>query len=138
MKSDTQKCSKGTVNLEIQSEFTAWLDRAMAEQMPDNLVAFNFNLAEARDAFQVDVIGANSYDPADSNWACEEKFVPETRFFNLPHSVVGKEWQYVRRLICGFVADYIRTASESSPLRKASAVCVGFVDADLIRVWPEP
>ena len=105
--------------------------------MPPGLVAFNFNLAEAFQMFQVDVIGAARYDPVDSDWACDEAFVSQPRFFDLPHSAVGTRWQDAQQLIAKCVTDYIRTASESSPLRRAVAVTVGFVDGDLIRVWPE-
>ena len=121
----------------LQSDFTAWLDRAMSQPMPPGLAAFQFNLAEAFQKFQIDVIGATHYDPDDSDWACDEAFTSQPRFFDLPHSAVGSRWQDVQQLVSQFVASYIRTASSSSPLRSVTAVTVGFVDGELERVWPE-
>jgi hypothetical protein len=105
--------------------------------MPSGLAAFNFNLAEAYKKFQADVIGAMHYDPDDRDWACKEAFASESRFFDLPHAEVGSRWQDVQQLVFRFVADYIRTAPSSSPLRSVTAVTVGFVDGELERVWPE-
>jgi hypothetical protein len=109
----------------------------MTQPMPPGLAAFNFNLAEAYKKFQVDVIGALHYDPEDRDWACEEEFASEPRFFDLPHAQVGSRWEDVQRLVSQFVADYIRAAPSSSPLRSVTAVTVGFVDGELERVWPE-
>ena len=109
----------------------------MSKPMPLGVVAFNFNLAEAFQRFQVDVIGATHYDPDDPDWAGEEAFASYPRFFDLPHAVVGSRWEEAQELVAQFVFDYIRAAPDSSPLRRATAVTIGFVDGELKRVWPE-
>ena len=104
--------------------------------MPPGLRAFNFNLAEASQKFQVDLIGSTRYAESDPDWACEEAFVSQPRFFDLPREEVGDRWEGVHQLICIFVAEYIRS-NTTSPFRTAEAVTVGFVDGELQKVWPE-
>jgi hypothetical protein len=105
--------------------------------MSPDLAAFNFNLAESAHKFQVDLVGATRYDPDDPDWACDEAFASDPRFFDLPHSAVGSRWEDVQQLVSRFITDYIRTAPSASPLRSARAVTIGFVDGELERVWPE-
>ena len=125
------------MNATLQPGFVAWIERAMVKPMPAGLVAFNFNLAEAFQKFQAELIGASRYDPGDSDWACDAESVSDPRFFDLPHSVVGTEWQRVQQLVANFATNYIRNAPESSPLRTAIAVTIGFVDGELTQIWPE-
>ena len=68
------------VSATLQPGFVAWIERAMVKPMPAGLVAFNFNLAEAFQKFQAELIGASCYDPGDSDWACDAESVSDPRF----------------------------------------------------------
>ena len=124
------------MNHELEASFAAWLGKTLSQPMPGGLRAFNFNLSEAFQKFEVDLIGSNHYDPDNPDWVCEEIFISQPRFFDLPHATVGNRWQDVQKLVARFVIDYIRAAPISSPLLSAEAVTVGFVDGELEKAWP--
>jgi hypothetical protein len=50
-------------------QFEAWLTSVLPYSAPPEVVAYNFDLAEAGD-WSVDLIGASSYDKNDDDWAC--------------------------------------------------------------------
>src|SRR5580698_6263350 len=110
----------------FQSTFNAWLDKALAEPIPPGVIAFSFNLAEP---WCIEVIGSESYEEEDSDWACEEAFRPELENLSLPESEVGSEWESVLEESKKIVARYLdRPSAGSDLLKKSTAVVVGFVD----------
>lgn len=58
----------------FRAEFNAWLDEALGQDIPSSVVAFSLNLAEP---WCIEIIGADQFDPADPDWACEETSGPQ-------------------------------------------------------------
>ena len=117
----------------FQSTFEAWLDESLAGEIPEEVVAFMFNLAEP---WCVDVVGCGSYDEEDADWGCDEVFRPETGALDLPEEVVGEDWESVLESCKGMIAGYLKRESAGSALlKRATAVAVGFVDGDVEVVW---
>lgn len=117
----------------FQSEFDAWLDRALSVPIPASVIAFSFNLAEP---WSIEVVGSDFYRDDDPDWASNESFRPEIEALALPSSEIGETWEEVQEKAKRWILTYLKLPSAGSAvLRGAEAVAVGFVDGDLERVW---
>ena len=122
--------------MNLQHAFNEWLGEALPSVPPEDVRAYNFNIAERVDDFVVELIGAPAYDPNNSDWACEESWSCRPSEFSLPHNDVGSEWKPVEELVVRFVREFLTHSAELKAqwLRDSDAVAVGFVDGDLIVV----
>src|ERR1041384_8151146 len=111
----------------LQTDFNAWADSALANTIPKSVVAFNFNLYESLHEFHADVIGSNTYDDNDPDWACNETFVERNTLFRLPHQIVGTEWRQALDAAAGLLRAYLQSdCAGAATLRRSTAVTVGF------------
>ena len=119
--------------------FAAWLDAALGvESLPEEIVAFNFNLYEsAEDAepplFDVQLIGAPSYDPDDSDWACEEIFSTGENLF----TGAAEDWETFLADVIKLAEEYLSCGQYADFLRSKQALTAGFVDGDLEVVFEQ-
>lgn len=108
------------VTQEFQSQFDTWLDTVLRQPIPSSVKAFNFNLAEP---WCIEVIGADRYSESDSDWACEESFLPKTEALPLPNNEVGTTWTVVLGEAKRMVSAYLdRPSAGSTILKKVDAV----------------
>ena len=57
-----------------------WIDKVLQQDFPDDVVAVMFNLYEDGDAlYSMEVVGTESFDEEDEDWACDELTDFETR-----------------------------------------------------------
>lgn len=122
----------------IESSFQAWLAAVLPVTPPPGVLAYNFNLAEAG-CWIVEVIGSSTYDPGNSDWAC-----PPEAWSSRPSEYqiecnVAPDWQTALDLVAGQVAKFLRNSQQPGArvLKSARAVCAGFVDGELKKIWPE-
>lgn len=116
----------------LQTAFAAWLDAAGQEEISSDVVAYNVGLFEGENGFTAYLVGASSYNPDDSDWACDEAFTPEQRYFEIPRDATGDDWEDAQRLVAAMVRAYLADANNAGGyLRGADAVTVGFDDGDL-------
>lgn len=122
-----------------QQAFNEWLAKALPNTCPDNVGAYNFNIAETKDAFVVELIGASAFDPQNSDWACHETWTCRPSQFVLPHADIGTDWKPAEAYVVGLVREFLQGGppSKARLLRESSAVAVGFVDGDLVYIWPQ-
>lgn len=118
---------------EIRERLAAWLERASVDA-PADIIAFSINLYD--EPFAAELVGSTYYEENDPDWACEEAFEPKERRFELPKSAFGATWEEGLDYICGVVRAYLAESGRGARLKKATAITVGFVDGDLVRVWP--
>jgi hypothetical protein len=117
----------------FQDVFNHWADAALAEPIPDNTVAFSFNLAEP---WCIEVIGAERYSEDDPDWACDEVFRPKAPNLDLPRQEAGTSWEPVLEAAKSLVLNYLsRESVGASRLKQSEAVAIGFVDGDLHMLW---
>ena len=57
------------------------------------VAAYNFNLYEHHRSFAIQLIGAIRFDSDDPGWACDEAFSSGEDLFEIPHEIVGRDWQ---------------------------------------------
>ena len=116
--------------------FEAWLDHALGEQVPETIVSFNINLYDS--PFRADVVGSTYYDPGDPDWACEEAWQPQERWFDFPGELAKLPWEQRLALCKGLLQRCVAgTGPAGARFRRAVAVTVGFVDGDLEIVHAE-
>ena len=120
----------------LVSPFAAWLDAALSRRIPDDVRAFNFNLYEGEKTWDVEIVGAEDFDPGDASWACDAIFSYPELFF-MPHDTVGLQWEQALAAAIELITIYLRDGSHREVLRSAVAVGVGFVDGELTILWPE-
>lgn len=120
---------------DLQRAFETWANRALAREIPDGTIAFHFNLYEGKDAFHVQLVGAARFSRDDPSWPCAETFTTGEDVFELPHSVVGLEWERCLEATKAAVQSYIARSAGATALRGSRAVGVGFVDGDVEVVW---
>ncbi len=126
--------------MDFEQSFTSWLNKSLAQNVPDSVKAFCFNLYESafvdEAKFGVELIGAGKFDRDDPDWPCYEVWEPETRGINIPISYSGDEWELCLQRIKTLVLKQLET--ETSTIRKLKstrAVGIGFVDGDLEIIW---
>jgi len=115
----------------IRQQFLDWVDSVLDRPIPPQVVAFNFNLYDAPATWDVQLIGAPSFDPANPDWACDELFDSGQPFFELPHLRNDESWEEGLARAIDLVREYLRTGRNAGRLRSAKGVGVGFVDGEL-------
>lgn len=127
--------------MDLEIAFNNWLSEALAVEPPAAVVAFSFNLFEPaiRDGskFAIELIGAATFDPTNSDWACDEVWEPPVRQFLIPLAYSGAHWSECLGRMTTLVEHKLRDpGTVSQQLRSRQAVAVGFVDGELIVIWP--
>ena len=67
---------------EFYGEFSAWLDEVLKEELPEGIAAFNFNLYEGEDAFDIQLIGTSSMVISFSSGCLVKKKSPTIKRLN--------------------------------------------------------
>ncbi len=113
-----------------QEVFSAWLDETLSQELPENIVAFVFNLYDdENDSWSVELVGTGSFDPANEDWAADEVFT--NREMPLCWND-GKDWEAVQEDAISWIRDYLSHGQYRQILRDAIALGVGFVDGDIV------
>ena len=110
-------------------EFKVWLEKQLSREIPDNIVAFNFNLyeSETEDRFDVQLVGCKEYDLENEDWACYADFSTEEDLY----SFSADDWEDALETLIKLVKDYLQSCSTPNKLTTAEYVTAGFVDGDL-------
>ena len=116
-----------------------WLERALKNGVPASVQAFSFNLFEYPETSQVkfgiELIGAETFDASNSDWACNEIWEPEQRTLEIPTTFSGQGWEECLARLKELVLDVLGGAPAGKILKSRSGVGIGFVDGDLEVVW---
>lgn len=121
-------------------QFHEWLSSALLASVPDQVAAFSFNLFEPALVegvrFGVELVGAENFDPEDSDWACEEIWAAEPRELHIPVAFSGEDWEEcLQKMNALLQSELEHQGGASSVLKSRRAVALGFVDGDLQIVW---
>ena len=125
------------MNDQIAGAFNSWVDRTLAEH-PMEVAAYNFNLYDHDRSFAIQLIGATRFDSDDPSWPCDEAFSSGEDLFEIPHEIVGGDWQDGLATAKQLIMNYARSGAQREKLKVAQGVGVGFVDGDidLLKVVP--
>lgn len=121
-------------NDSLAERFSNWIDAAFVPQPPARIIAFNLNLYDS--PFRVGLVGSARFDKDDQDWACEEDWVANDRFFDFPEELGALPWSNRLSLVVALLTECLQSKTETGDiLRNAQAVAVGFVDGDLELVY---
>jgi hypothetical protein len=119
---------------EFHDTFATWLEASLSSPIPDEVVAYTFNLAEP---WCIEVVGCERYDAEDPDWACDEVFRPQQGTLELPSDVFGDDWEIVLERSIEMVSFILEQDTHASRILKGSqAVAIGFVDGESHLIWP--
>ena len=123
------------LQIEIYEEFAKWLDSLFENNdIPENAVAFNFNLydEEEENIYGVQIIASERFDENDSDWACDEIWSSEEDVFCVDISdEKHTDWKQALECITELVREYLETGRYKNILTDSKAVGIGFVDGEL-------
>ena len=108
-----------------------WIDNVLIKKIPDDVVAFCFNLYDDGNYnWSMEIVGTESFDAEDADWACDEITDFDTR--TNPLSWIDKvEWKDVLKKVTLILEKYIEKGKFSNILNSVNGVAVGFVDGDI-------
>ena len=124
--------NKESDSAETYTAFATWIDKHLSENLPDDIVAINFNLYEGSgNTYDVEIIGSDSFDEEDEDWACGEVFSTRDDLFFVQRTNDIAEWEEGLSFISALVEEYLREGKYAGKLKSYTAVGIGFVDGDI-------
>ena len=110
-------------------KFEDWLNSLLLNSIPNNIIAFNFNLYESETDKQYDVqlVGSSYYSIDDEDWACNTEYSSGEILF----SFMSDEWEIALQDFINLLKKYLQLADMSNRLKQAEYITAGFVDGDL-------
>ncbi len=110
-----------------------WIDNLFENTIPDAVVAIAFNLYEdGEKQWSIEMIGSNTFDIEDSDWACEEVF--DTRD-NILSWIQNATWEEILQETISKIQKYIEVGKYAERIKSYVGVGVGFVDGDITIVY---
>lgn len=137
MYTDFSKYFRETETVEQKEEesekhrISDWIDRVLNTDIPDDVVAFCFNLYEdGNGVWSMELIGSSRFDPEDSDWPCDE--ITDFNSRNNPYEwEMDCSWEDILAYMVGELKDYFANGKCAELLKSRSGVGVGFVDGDI-------
>ncbi len=110
-----------------------WIDDIFEDTIPGEVIAIAFNLYEDGDNhWSIEMIGSDSFDAEDSDWACDEVF--DTRD-DLQSWVKKATWEEILEEVITKIKKYIETGKYAEQMKSYEGIGVGFVDGDITIVY---
>lgn len=119
----------------MYEEFIEWIDGLELENIPENIKAYNFNLYDGEDTYDIQLIGSDEFDEEDPDWACSEVYSSEENICYIENTGELNNWEKAQKIFAEYVRKYLESGKYSGILRSAKAVGIGFVDGDIELVY---
>ena len=108
-----------------------WINNILVQDIPANVVAFCFNLYEDIDnTWSMELVGTESFDEEDSDWACDEV----TDFGTRDNPIAWHKeatWEEILEEVIGVLKVYLDSGIYANILKDSAGIGVGFVDGDI-------
>ena len=117
--------------MKIYNKVSEWIDGVLSDSVPDEAVAFCFNLYENDEYYwSMELIGAGRFDPEDQDWACDEvtDFNSRESLFTFQAEC---EWDEALQTMIDILKKYLNDGKYADLLKSREGVGVGFVDGDI-------
>lgn len=116
-------------------KFSEWLDRICQNNVfPQTAVALCFNIYDDGEYYGIQLIGSESFDVDNSDWACDEVFSTGEDLCLIKKSSETEDFKVAEKCITEFVKQYLCDGKFSAKLKCYKAIGIGFVDGDLFVV----
>jgi len=133
---------------ELYVSFSSWLDKHLSQDLPDGIVAINFNLydgiradAEGKpikgsETYDIELVGCDRFDENDADWACYEVFTTREDLLFIPKRLVPHSdeipfWEQELPFFSALVVRYLNEGKYATKLKQYKAVSVGHVGGNL-------
>ncbi len=115
----------------MYNKIETWINNIAIQEIPEEVIAFNFNLYEDTDnTWSMELVGTESFDEEDPDWACDEVTDFGTRDNPLAWQK-DASWDEVLEEIIGALKMYLDLGGFANVLKNSNGVGVGFVDGDI-------
>jgi hypothetical protein len=139
MSIDKQLCCEELMD-NFEGTFEDWLEEVFKFAIPDQMLAFSFNLFEPANIkgvkFGINITGSREFDLHHGDWACDVVWPPDVNELSIPLEFSGNDWQEclqrMKELTIKFLASNKIAATK---LKSSQGVGIGFVDGDLEFIW---
>ena len=114
------------------------LEYKIPSQIPSSIRAFCFNLYEdVNNVWSMELVGTESFDPDDEDWACDEITDFGTREEPLSWEK-ETDWNEVLSEVSSALQDYLKNGLHADILKSRMGVAVGFTDGNLEILYSDP
>lgn len=121
--------------VDFKSQFLDWLNQGLSENIPNEVVAFSFNLylpaGETGIKFGIEIIGAASFDVDDEDWACDEIWQSKQRWLSIPIEYSGDDWEQCLEVMSQLVVTILESNEPCAIALNSKLIGIGFVDGNL-------
>lgn len=121
----------------FEKEVDKWLQKiSNRENISPDIIALNFGLLENAYGYSIYLIGSKYYDEKDSDWACNEDFEPQNKYFDIKHkSITNLKWDDFLKLAKETLEKILATDKYQNTLfSKVPNITIGFDDGDLEKI----
>ena len=113
--------------MNFKNQFYSWVNENLSNA---NAYAYCFNLLENCGVYSIELVGTNSFDLEDEDWACDESFEAKPRAIEIGDGF--DSWDACLWSMYDFLESYIGSNEiGANILNKSKGVGVGFVDGNL-------
>lgn len=119
----------------MKKQIEDWLlELSHNEVIPENIVALNFGIFESENGYCVYLIGSESYDVDDDDWACDVDYEPVDKYLNIEGVDVGVDSDKFLNEVITILLDIISLEKVSAWLLHTKYITVGFDDGVLEKI----
>ena len=123
--------------LQILQPFSDWVSDVLID-IPDETLAFVFNIYEEDDAYLVDITGTASFNAEDESWTENINWDSGDELFIIRTEKFEGDWEEIHDSIAEALEALIELDGElADTLCDSDAVAVGFIDGDLEIIWQD-
>ncbi len=123
--------------LQILQPFSDWVSDVLVD-IPDETVAFVFNIYEEDDAYLVDITGTEAFNADDETWTDEINWDSGEELFIIPKEKFEGDWEDIHDALAETLEALIELDNElADALCDSDAVAIGFIDGDLEIIWQD-
>lgn len=122
---------------DFRADYCIWLEEALAEGVPTDVVAFVFNLFEQTSddgRYGVELVGVSEFAPPNPDWACAEIWEPKQgRNSKIPASFCDGSSEACLTEMSDLISSFIRGPSLlARMLNSVQGIGIDFVDGELL------
>lgn len=115
----------------MNTKLSHWIDNVLNTDIPDNIVAFCFNLYEEGNGnWSMELVGSDWFDTENEDWASNEITDFESRK-SLYEWSMDCSWEDVLTYMVNELKAYLTKGKHSELLKSRRGVGVGFVDGNI-------
>ena len=94
-------------NMSFTDTFSEWIHQSIFAHEVSAIRGYAFNLIEDGGDFYIELIGSETFDEVDPDWACDEQFEASPRSIPIPSELHCSDWERCLENMRGVVTKYL-------------------------------